>query len=613
NLKGLDVSIPLGLFTCITGVSGSGKSSLVGDIIREALARDLNGAHTEPGDHDTINGLEHLDKVIDIDQSPIGRTPRSNPATYVGLFTHIRNLFAQLPESRARGYKPGRFSFNVRGGRCEACEGHGAVKLEMDFLADVWVECEVCQSARFNQETLQIEYKGESIADVLAMDVAEALEHFKNVPPIARGIQTLHDVGMDYVHLGQPAPTLSGGEAQRIKLAKELCKRATGRTLYILDEPTTGLHFADIQNLLNILHRFVDEGNTVLVVEHNMEVIKTADHVIDLGPDGGEGGGQIVARGTPEAVAEVETSYTGEALRDFLKSQRRRSVPKPKKRRKSRKFDEVLGNTQEIAVRGAREHNLKGINTSVPRHKMTVFSGVSGSGKSSLALDTIYAEGQRRYVESLSAYARQFVGQMPKPKVDQVTGLSPAICIEQKQRAGSPRSTVGTVTEVHDYLRALYSRIGEPHCPDCDLPVESQTPSQIIGRVAEDFEGQRVMLLAPAEPKQGEEHRDVLARAQRDGFRRARIDGEVTELGGEVTIDRKRKHVVEIVVDRLDVKASARDRLADSVEQALDRSGGLLTVTSNGPEQTYSQRASCAKCSRTFEPLDPKSFSFNHP
>jgi len=615
NLRNIDVSVPLGVFTCVTGVSGSGKSSLVADIIRDALARDLNGARTQPGEHDSITGLEHLDKVIDIDQSPIGRTPRSNPATYVGLLTHIRDLFTKLPEARARGYKPGRFSFNVRGGRCEACEGHGAVKLEMDFLADVWVECEVCRGARFNQETLQVEYKGKSIADVLAMDVAEALGHFENIPPIRRILETLRDVGMDYVHLGQPAPTLSGGEAQRVKLSKELCRRATGRTLYILDEPTTGLHFADIRNLLNILHRLVDEGNTVLVVEHNLEVIKTADHLIDLGPEGGEEGGRVVATGTPEEVMCTAESYTGQALSGFMKRQRRRAA----RRRVGRRAREgsvaaELGDTQEITVRGAREHNLKSVNASVPRNRMTVFSGVSGSGKTSLALDTIYAEGQRRYVESLSAYARQFVGQMPKPKVDQVSGLSPAICIEQKQRGGSPRSTVGTVTEVHDYLRALYSRIGRPHCPDCGQPVVAQTSSQIIERVAGDFAGQPAMLLAPVEPKQGEEYRDVLARAQRDGFRRVRLDGEVRSLDERIAIDRRRKHRLEIVLDRLSVKAQSRSRLADSIEQGLDRSGGVLTVVAeSGEERTYSQRASCPSCRRTFEPLDPKAFSFNHP
>ncbi len=304
NLKGIDVEIPLGVFVCVTGVSGSGKSSLVNDILVEALRRDLNAGLGNPGAHRRIDGLEHLDRMIAIDQSPIGRTPRSNPATYIKVFDEIRRLYAQLPESKARGYKPGRFSFNVGGGRCEACEGNGSTKLEMDFLADVWVTCPVCEGHRFNRETLQVRYKGKSISQVLEMDIQEALGHFENIPAIHHKLQTLHDVGLDYMKLGQPSPTLSGGEAQRVKLARELVKKSTGRTLYLLDEPTTGLHFADIQLLLKVLHGFVDAGNTVLVVEHNTEVIKTADWIIDLGPEGGEAGGHIVAAGTPEEVAE---------------------------------------------------------------------------------------------------------------------------------------------------------------------------------------------------------------------------------------------------------------------------------------------------------------------
>ena len=295
----------------MTGVSGSGKSSLVGDILRDALARDLNGAITEPGRHDRIEGIDQLDKVIDIDQSPIGRTPRSNPATYIKLFDLIRDLYTRLPEAKARGYKAGRFSFNVAGGRCEACEGNGSNRLEMDFLADVWVTCPVCEGKRFNRETLHVRFKGKSISDVLEMDVQEALEHFANVPKIAGMLQTLHDVGLDYLKLGQASPTLSGGEAQRIKLARELVKRGTGKTLYILDEPTTGLHFDDVRKLLEVLHGFTALGNTVVVIEHNLDVVKTADWVIDLGPEGGAGGGRIVAEGTPEQVAAVAASHTG--------------------------------------------------------------------------------------------------------------------------------------------------------------------------------------------------------------------------------------------------------------------------------------------------------------
>jgi excinuclease ABC subunit A len=318
NLKNLSVSFPLGLFTCITGVSGSGKSSLVAQTLHPALAAVLHNAEQKPGEHDRIEGLERVDKVINITQDPIGRTPRSNPATYVQVMTHIRELFAITPEAKARGYKPGRFSFNVKGGRCEACKGHGQKKVEMHFLPDVWVRCNVCKGSRFNRETLHIRYKGKNIADVLDMDVEEALEFFGNVPKVQRILQTLSDVGLGYVKLGQSATTLSGGEAQRVKLAKELARVSTGDTVYILDEPTTGLHFADIQKLLDVLHRLTDAGNTVIVIEHNMDVIKTADWIVDLGPEGGDEGGHIVAQGTPEEVARVAESFTGQFLQGAL-------------------------------------------------------------------------------------------------------------------------------------------------------------------------------------------------------------------------------------------------------------------------------------------------------
>lgn len=319
NLKNIDVQIPLGVMTCITGVSGSGKSSLTNEILYKHLAKALNRARTISGDHDGIDGLEQLDKVIDIDQSPIGRTPRSNPATYTGVFDQIRDLFAATVDAKAKGYKKGRFSFNVKGGRCEACAGDGILKIEMHFLPDVYVPCEVCQGKRYNRETLDVKYKGKNIYDVLSMTVEEALEFFANVPSIQRKIQTLYDVGLSYIRLGQPSTQLSGGEAQRIKLATELSRRATGKTIYILDEPTTGLHFADVHKLVEILHRLTDNGNTVIVIEHNLDVIKTADYIIDMGPEGGDGGGQVVAAGTPEAVAEVKESYTGKYIAKYLK------------------------------------------------------------------------------------------------------------------------------------------------------------------------------------------------------------------------------------------------------------------------------------------------------
>ena len=318
NLKGINVRFPLGLFTVVSGVSGSGKSSLVNDILYRALARRLYGSLAEPGRHRSLSGATLIDKVIEIDQQPIGRSPRSNPATYTGLFTAIRELYASLPESRERGYKPGRFSFNVKGGRCEACQGDGLRRIEMSFLPDVYVQCDICRGRRYNRETLTVRYKGRSIADLLESSVDEALEILANVPSIRMKLQTLSEVGLGYVHLGQSATTLSGGEAQRIKLARELSRRATGRTLYILDEPTTGLHFEDVKRLLEVLHRLTDRGNTVIVIEHQVDVIKTADWIIDLGPEGGEQGGRIVAQGTPEEVSRIPGSHTGQALAPLL-------------------------------------------------------------------------------------------------------------------------------------------------------------------------------------------------------------------------------------------------------------------------------------------------------
>ena len=318
NLKNVDVTFPLGCFIAVTGVSGSGKSTLVNDILYRALAKELHGARTVPGKHVRVTGMQHLDKVVHVDQGPIGRTPRSNPATYTGVFDHIRKLFAATTEAKIRGYQPGRFSFNVKGGRCEACSGDGTIKIEMQFLPDVYVPCEVCHGARYNTDTLQVHYKGKSIAEVLDMPIEEAATFFEAIPAIHRHLKTLVDVGLGYVRLGQPATTLSGGEAQRVKLASELQRRSTGRTIYVLDEPTTGLHFEDIRKLLGVLTKLVESGNTVIVIEHNLDVIKSADWLIDMGPEGGSGGGTIVATGSPEEVAANDKSYTGQFLKPFL-------------------------------------------------------------------------------------------------------------------------------------------------------------------------------------------------------------------------------------------------------------------------------------------------------
>ncbi len=642
NLRDIDVEIPLARFVSVTGVSGSGKSSLVNDILRETLNRDLNGAEkVRPGDHDAIEGAENLDKVIDIDQSPIGRTPRSNPATYIKVFDEIRALFAKLPDSKVRGYKPGRFSFNVdtsrHGGRCEACEGNGSNRMEMELLADVWVTCPVCQARRFNRETLQVLYKGKSIADVLDMDVQEALTHFEHVPKIANMLRTLHDVGLDYMKLGQSSTTLSGGEAQRIKLARELVKRSTGRTLYILDEPTTGLHFHDIKRLLSVLHGFVDAGNSVIVIEHNLDVVKTADWVIDVGPEGGAHGGRVIATGTPETVAKSKRSFTGMALAELFTEQAKRharkgALPVGGKNGKSKPR---AARSKSITVVGARQHNLKDVTVDVPRGKVTVCAGPSGSGKSSFAIDTVYAEGQRRYVESLSAYARQFLGQLQPPRVDHVHGLSPAICIEQKNTSKSPRSTVGTVTEIFDYMRVLWARIGQPFCPKCKVPVGAQTSDEIVERVLDLEEGRKVMLLAPIEPAGQETFDHLFSRQRENGYRRVRVDGIVHSLDDPPHVDAKRRHSVEVVVDRVVVRKSQVSRIADSIEQTLSIGGGVMIAqlveedvkagqepkrktTKRGTrsrqgaaEFRFSQHRSCNQCGRGYDELTPHHFSFN--
>ena len=644
NLKDVTVHFPLGRLISVTGVSGSGKSSVVNDILWQVVNRDVNKGVGDPGTHQCIDGLELIDKGIDIDQSPIGRTPRSNPATYVKVFDEIRKLFTQLPQSKMRGYKEGRFSFNVADGRCEACEGHGATKLNMDFLADIWIPCNVCEGRRFNHETLEVKFRDHSIADVLDLDIGEALKLFESFSKIHRMLQTLCDVGLDYMQLGQASPTLSGGEAQRVKLARELGKRSTGRTLYLLDEPTTGLHFADVKKLIEVLQGFVEAGNTVIVIEHNLDVIKTSDWIIDIGPEGGAGGGRIVIEGTPEEVAACDESYTGVALRTVLPGFKRKGGAKKGSRvgqaslasagppnvqvgdggparPSSRLSHPTFSATSSIRIVGAAQHNLQGIDLEVPREQMSVFCGPSGSGKTSLAMDTLYAEGQRRYVESLSSYARQFLGQMPKPRVESIQGLSPAIAIEQKTVGSTPRSTVGTVTEVYDYLRILFARMGEMYCPKCHVPAVQQTTDQIVDSVMKLGAGAKLLLLAPMEVDRSTPFTKVWERLRANGFVRVRVDGKTYPIDDVPEIDHRQAHSAAVVVDRISVDAKQRSRIADSIEAALDLGKGIIHVAvadaaKDEPQwiqHRYSLHLSCSQCQRSFERQTPQKFSFNSP
>ncbi|MCY3937321.1 MAG: excinuclease ABC subunit UvrA [Chloroflexi bacterium] len=615
NLKNIDVAFPLGMLICVTGVSGSGKSTLVDDILKRALAAALHGAQATPGLHDRITGIENVEKVIEIDQSPIGRNPRSNPATYSGVFDHIRDLFHKLPEARARGYRPGRFSFNVKGGRCEACEGRGALLVEMQFMGDVEIVCEACGGSRFNRQTLGVRYKGKSIADVLALRVSDALEFFENIPRIHRILQTMVDVGLGYVPLGQSSTTLSGGEAQRLKLSSQLARPPSGHTLYILDEPTTGLHFYDVKRLVDVLQRLVDGGNTVIVVEHNPEIIKITDWVIDLGPEGGDEGGSLVAAGTPEDVALARGSHTGEMLAEVFAGNPLGTSANGATAPSADSEEGVL------TVVKARKHNLKSVSVKIPKEKLTVVTGVSGSGKSTLAMETIFSEGQRRFVECLSSYARQFLGRLEDAEVESISGLAPAIAIGQENLTRTPRSLVATATEIYDYLRVLYSRAGRPHCPNGHGPIAGMTSREIIEAVANLGDGNRINIITPAshDPEDVEDPLAYLRSLLKEGFVRVRIGGRPVDLSAGVPSDGGFElSEVELVVDRLVIRSDSLDRLGDSVELALARGGGRMfaeVVNRDGSVRrrvAFSSRPICAICESALDgPLTPRHFSFN--
>lgn len=603
NLKNIDVEIPLGgAFTVVTGVSGSGKSTLVNQILRRELARVFYNSEEPVGKFDHLEGLENIDKVIEIDQTPIGRTPRSNPATYTKIWDDIRDLFGNLPESKIRGYTKSRFSFNVKGGRCDACEGAGVKVVDMHILPSVQVTCDVCDGKRFNDATREIYFKGKNISEILDLSISEASEFFKDQPKIAEPLKLLEEVGLGYLRLGQPSTTLSGGEAQRVKIASELRRPGTGKTLYLLDEPTTGLHFEDIRKLLDCLNRLRSLGNSVVVIEHNLDVIKCADWIIDLGPDAGEHGGRVIAKGTPEQIARCKKSETGRYLLPVL----------AKKHGENKQFNRSLkageGYSLDIEVHGARKHNLKNIDVTIPRHKLTVITGVSGSGKSSLAFHTLFSEGQRRFVETLSTYARRFLGRPDHGSIDSITGLAPAIAIDQKSASKSPRSTVATLTEIYDYFRILWARVGTPHCLHCGKPVASYSAGDLMQYAFDRDNEKMITILTPIELK------DVLKTSQvlvDKGYRKAYLGGKMVDLPLPKLPTREKQ--VLAVADQVVVREANRARLVEAFERGYRDGNGILYVEDEaGKRLACSEKPGCAKCGWYMDSaLNPRYFSFN--
>src|SRR5688572_26459107 len=598
NLKNIDVEFPLRRLVCITGVSGSGKSTLVEDVLYKALRKALGQPSEMPGAFDRLDGAELVDDVVMVDQSSIGRTTRSNPASYVGAFDVVRELFANEATAKTRGYTPGTFSFNSGTGRCPTCSGNGFEHVEMQFLSDVYLRCPDCDGKRYRAETLEIRREGsdgsrKNIAQVLDMTVTEALEFFKGTSAVAVRLQPLVDVGLEYVKLGQPVPTLSGGEAQRLKLAGHLAEAAADDTpsvrgkLFLFDEPTTGLHFDDVAKLLRAFRKLLKIGHSLLVIEHNLDVMRAADWIIDLGPEGGDAGGQLVVAGTPVEVEAHPTSHTGKALREYMvpggeSGETALGVREPAVARRAISPLSPPGTPNAITIHKAREHNLQNIDVEIPREKFTVVTGVSGSGKSTLAFDIIFNEGQRRYLESLNAYARQFVQPAARPDVDAIYGIPPTVAIEQRTSRGGRKSTVATLTEIYHFLRLLYVKLGTQFCPTCDVAIEPQTAASIAARVARNHRGSRVMLLAPLVMARKGYYTELAKWANARGYKQLRVDGEMISTVRWPRLNRFKEHTIELPVAQITVPDDSAQNEIQALERnvirALDLGKGMVHV-----------------------------------
>jgi excinuclease ABC subunit A len=624
NLKVVDVDIPLQCLVCVTGVSGSGKSTLVQEVLYRGLAK-LKGRPVEaPGSYRAIEGQEQIDAVVSVDQSPIGKTTRSNPASYVGAWNAIRDLFAAEPEARERGYKASTFSFNSGTGRCPSCGGNGFEHVEMQFLSDVYLRCPDCNGTRYRPEILEVRLDGRSVADVLAMTVSEALAFFDRQPAVRRALAPLSEVGLDYLTLGQPVPTLSGGEAQRLKLAGHLARATRGArdggaaTLFLFDEPTTGLHFDDIRKLLGAFRRLVEVGHSLVVIEHNLDVIAAADWVIDLGPEGGEAGGEVVYAGDPVTLAARQAGHTGAALHDHQvqlhaarAADRRRSVAPPEAVQDSFARAGAERKRGCVEILHAREHNLKNITVEIPRDRFTVITGVSGSGKSTVAFDILFNEGQRRYLESLNAYARQFVQPAARADVDAIFGIPPTVAIEQRTSRGGRKSTVATLTEVYHFLRLLFVKLGTQYCPDCELAVRPQSADSILAQLYRSYRNREVELLAPLVTARKGYYTDLAAWAAGKGFDELRVDGERLATGRWPRLDRYREHSIELPLGSLRVTPRNETSLRDLLERALALGKGTVLVRGPRSEAAFSTERACPGCGRSFPELDPRLFSYN--
>ncbi|NCU64869.1 excinuclease ABC subunit UvrA [Acidovorax sp. 210-6] len=644
NLQNLNIEFPLQRLVCVTGVSGSGKSTLVQDVLAPALLRHFGKATETPGRHDRLLGADHLSDVVFVDQTPIGKTARSNPVSYVGAWDSIRELFAATPQAAQRGYTQAKFSFNSGDGRCPTCGGSGFEHVEMQFLSDVYLRCPDCDGKRYRPEILEITLerggRALSVADVLELTVSEAMACFAHDRDVLRALRPIAEVGLDYVKLGQPVPTLSGGEAQRLKLAGFLAEAARTQsksrqplarkgTLFLFDEPTTGLHFDDIAKLMRAFVRLLEAGHSLIVIEHNLDVIGAADWIIDLGPEGGDAGGQLVAEGSPQDLRAHPQSHTGAALRAYdgaigasealpvLLNQERLAqstrAPEPK-------------NTIEIV--NAREHNLKGLSVAVPRGRFNVITGVSGSGKSTLAFDILFNEGQRRYLESLNAYARSIVQPAGRPEVDAVYGIPPTVAIEQRLSRGGRKSTVGTTTEVWHFLRLLYVKLGVQHCTQDGAAVQPQTPERIAAQLLTEFRGQHIGLLAPLVVARKGVYTELADWARPRGFTHLRVDGDFLPTSGFPRIDRFKEHTIELPVLSLDVTPENEAALREGLAQALTHGKGVAHVLSHldglrealaagaptagiGRLQVFSAKRACPVCSTSYAELDPRLFSYN--